>query len=133
MSISQPAHVHARARAGTSPRAFVAALVLGGLALTGCDKLGLGSSQQQVGKDLEGRAIGGACRHAGRAIEECFALNRQADKAAVFAGWREMNDYMTKHNVPVATGAAVARNPAGVGDVGGRAEAGARPASHSGN
>jgi hypothetical protein len=133
MGISQSAHVHARARAISSPGAFIAALALVSFGLAGCDKLGMGSSQQHAGKDAEGRAIGGACRHAGRAIEDCFALNRQADKAAVFAGWREMNDYMTKHKVPVATGAAVARNPAGVGDDGGRAEAGARPASHSGN
>ena len=133
MSISQPAEVHASSSAVSSPRAFIAALVLGSLGLTGCDKLGLSSSQPHAGKDAEGRAIGGACRHAGRAIEDCFARNRQADKAAVFAGWREMNDYMTKHNVPVATGGAIARNPDGAGDDSGKAESGAKPAGHSGN
>jgi hypothetical protein len=50
-------------------------------------------------KEAEGKAIGGACRHAGRAIEDCFALNRRADKAALFAGWREMNDYMRENKI----------------------------------
>ncbi|MDP1690986.1 MAG: hypothetical protein Q8L49_03335 [Burkholderiaceae bacterium] len=52
-------------------------------------------------KEAEGRAIGGACRHAGRAIEDCFALNKRADKAALFAGWREMNDYMRENKIEV--------------------------------
>ncbi|MES2957950.1 MAG: hypothetical protein V4792_07170 [Pseudomonadota bacterium] len=50
-------------------------------------------------KEAEGKAIGGACRHAGRAIEDCFALNKRADKAALFAGWREMNDYMRENKI----------------------------------
>ncbi|MDB6000231.1 MAG: hypothetical protein JWP52_1930 [Rhizobacter sp.] len=50
-------------------------------------------------RDADSRAVGGACRHAGRAIEDCYALNRKADKAAVFAGWREMNDYMRENKI----------------------------------
>jgi hypothetical protein len=50
-------------------------------------------------RDAEGKAVGGACRHAGRAIEDCYALNRKADKGAVFAGWREMNDYMRENKI----------------------------------
>ena len=50
-------------------------------------------------KEAEGKAVGGACRHAGRAIEDCFALNKRADKAAMFAGWREMNDYLRDNKV----------------------------------
>ncbi|MCW7539315.1 hypothetical protein OOT46_15835 [Aquabacterium sp. A7-Y] len=50
-------------------------------------------------KEAEGRALGGACRHAGRAIEDCYALNPKADKAAIFAGWREMNDYMRENQI----------------------------------
>ncbi|HZE91920.1 MAG TPA: hypothetical protein VE029_09495, partial [Rhizobacter sp.] len=46
---------------------------------------------------------GGACRHAGRAIEDCYTLNRKAEKASVFAGWRDMNDYMRENKIdPVA-------------------------------
>lgn len=49
--------------------------------------------------EAEGRAIGGGCRHSGRALEDCYILNPQASKAAVFAGWREMNDYMVQNNL----------------------------------
>jgi hypothetical protein len=70
------------------------------VALSGCDMLGIESASQIAArKESEGRAIGGACRHAGRAIEECYSMNRRADKAAIFAGWREMNDYMIENKM----------------------------------
>ena len=54
-------------------------------------------------REAEGKAVGGACRHAGRAIEDCCLLNKRIDKAAIFAGWREMNDYMRDIKIePVA-------------------------------
>jgi hypothetical protein len=63
--------------------------------LAGCEKLGIEAADAVAArKEAEGKAIGGACRQAGRVIEDCYALNKRADKAAVFAGWREMNDYM---------------------------------------
>ncbi len=76
--------------------------------LAGCDMLGIESPEKLAAvRDAEGRAVGGACRHAGRAIEDCYTLNRRADKAAVFAGWRDMNDYMRENKiepvVPVIT------------------------------
>ncbi len=49
--------------------------------------------------ESDGRAVGGACRHAGRALEDCYLLNERAPRAAVFAGWREMNDYMTQNKM----------------------------------
>ena len=49
--------------------------------------------------EAEGKAIGSACRQTGRSVEDCFTLNPKAQKAAVFAGWREMNDYMMQHNL----------------------------------
>lgn len=68
--------------------------------LAGCDMLGIEpASALAVRKEAEGKAVGAACRHAGRAIEDCYALNRKADKAAVFAGWREMNDYMRENKI----------------------------------
>ena len=57
------------------------------------------ASSMSARREAEGKAIGGACRHAGRALEDCYAMNRKADKAAVFAGWREMNDYMRENKV----------------------------------
>src|SRR5438132_6621995 len=72
--------------------------------LSGCDMLGIESPEKvAAARDAEGRAIGAACRHAGRAIEDCYVLNRRADKAAIFAGWRDMNDYMRENKIePVA-------------------------------
>jgi len=70
--------------------------------LAGCDLLGIeGASAVQARREAEGKAIGGACRHAGRAIEDCYTMNKRADKAAMFAGWREMNDYMTENKIEV--------------------------------
>jgi len=68
--------------------------------LGGCQLMG-GEPAEAVAarKEAEGKAIGGACRHAGRAIEDCFAMNKRADKAALFAGWREMNDYMRENKI----------------------------------
>lgn len=77
--------------------------------LAGCDQLGIESTDAVAARrDAEGRAIGGACRHAGRAIEDCYALNRRADKAAIFAGWREMNDYMRENQVETVVPQALA-------------------------
>jgi hypothetical protein len=105
-------------RGGMHGSTTLMAVLLVAPMLVACDKIGLpglgGPSTADVRRDAEGRAIGGACRHAGRAIEDCFALNRQADKAAIFAGWREMNDYMAEKDispVPVAGGDA-ATSPA---------------------
>ncbi len=76
-------------------------LVLAAAALlAGCDMLGIESASQLAAKrEAEGRAIGGACRHAARSIEACYEANKRADKAAVFAGWREMNDYMRENKL----------------------------------
>jgi hypothetical protein len=87
----------------TAFRSSLSMLTLAAL-LTGCDMLGIESASVTAArKESEGKAIGGACRHAGRAIEDCYALNRKADKAAVFAGWREMNDYMLENKIEPVT------------------------------
>lgn len=70
--------------------------------LTGCDLLGIEpASAVAARREADGKAVGGACRHAGRAIEDCYELNPRADRAAVFAGWREFNDYMTENKIEV--------------------------------
>jgi hypothetical protein len=75
-------------------------LLAAALLVAGCDMLGIESAQALAErKEADGKAVGGACRHAGRALEDCYALNRRADKAAVFAGWREMNDYMRENKI----------------------------------
>jgi hypothetical protein len=93
-------------------RILLALLIPAAGLLAGCDQLGIESASAVAArKDAEGKAVGGACRHAGRAIEDCYAMNRKADKAAVFAGWRDMNDYMRENKietVPPQTGTALA-------------------------
>jgi hypothetical protein len=86
------------------PRPALVAVVIASSLLAGCDMLGgaLGlesPEKQSAAREADGRAIGGACRHAGRAIEDCYTLNRKADRAAVFAGWRDMNDYMRENKI----------------------------------
>jgi hypothetical protein len=83
---------------------LTAALLCTLFGATGCNLFG-GESAESVAarREADGKAVGGACRHAGRAIEDCYTLNRRADKAAVYAGWREMNDYMRENKLePVA-------------------------------
>jgi hypothetical protein len=79
---------------------LTAALLCALLGATGCNLFG-GESPEAVTarREADGKAVGGACRHAGRAIEDCYTLNRRADKAAVYAGWREMNDYMRENKL----------------------------------
>ena len=68
--------------------------------LAGCEMLGIESPEKVAAlRDADGKAVGGACRHAGRAIEDCFAIYKKADRAAVFAGWRDMNDYMRENKI----------------------------------
>ena len=97
----------------------LATLVLAGTLLSGCDMIGgaLGiESPEKVAaaREADGKAIGGACRHAGRAIEDCYALNKKADKASVFAGWRDMNDYMRENKIEAVTPTIAGQPPAKV-------------------
>ena len=72
------------------------------LLLGGCDKLGIEDPAKIAERiEAEGKAVGSGCRHAGRAIEDCYELNPRASKAAVFTGWREMNDYMVQNKMEV--------------------------------
>ena len=81
--------------------------------LAGCDMLGIESPEKLAAlREAEGRAVGGACRHAGRAIEDCYTLNRRIDKAAIFAGWRDMNDYMRENKIEAVPPVLVAQAPA---------------------
>ncbi len=83
---------------------FRSSLLVAVCLLAGCDMLGIDSPEKiAAARDADGKAVGGACRHAGRAIEDCFTIYRKADRAAMFAGWRDMNDYMRENKIePVA-------------------------------
>jgi hypothetical protein len=47
----------------------------------------------------EAEAVGSGCRQTGRSIEDCYRLNPDAPKAAVFSGWKSMNEYMLEHEL----------------------------------
>ena len=80
-------------------RLSLIATLLSASLLGGCDLMGDSAEKVAAAREADGRAIGSACRHAGRAIEDCYALNKKADKASVFAGWRDMNDYMRENKI----------------------------------
>ena len=70
------------------------------LLLTACDKIpGLGPDPRVAQREEEAKAIGGACRHALRGLEDCYTLNPKAPKALVFAGWKDMDAYMRENNI----------------------------------
>jgi hypothetical protein len=76
------------------------AIVGGVLLLAGCDKIpGLGPDPRTVQREAEAKAIGGACRHALRGLEDCYTLNPKSAKAAVFAGWKDMDAYMRENKI----------------------------------
>lgn len=110
--------------------ALTACLLGAASLLAGCDALGVESASQITAKkDAEGRAIGSACRHAVRSIEDCFGGYPRAGKAAVFAGWKEMDEYMRENAIvgmpaePAPTEATPAVSP--------KAPDGGKPASAS--
>lgn len=49
----------------------------------------------------DSKAVGAACRHSGRALEDCFAMNPNTYQSGVFEGWRDMNDYMVANGLDV--------------------------------
>ncbi|HMN91648.1 MAG TPA: hypothetical protein PKC60_00315 [Hydrogenophaga sp.] len=76
------------------------ALLLSGGLMAGCEALGIETATQiNAKKEAEARAIGSACRHAVRSIEDCFNSNPRAGKAAVFAGWKDMDQYMRENEI----------------------------------
>lgn len=79
---------------------FVLLMTAAAALATGCEQLGIPDpAKANAQAEADGKAIGSACRHAGRAIEDCFTLNTAASKSAVFAGWKEMNDYMVENKI----------------------------------
>jgi len=70
-------------------------------ALSGCDMLGLETPGMAVQRQAqEAHAVGAACRHAVRSIEDCFTANPRMSRAAIFEGWREMDQHMRDNEIP---------------------------------
>lgn len=81
-----------------------------GLLVAGCEQLGIEDPAKiEAAREAEGRAVGGACRHSGRALEDCYKLNGKASKAAIYAGWRDMDAYMRENNIAVVPSGGTAR------------------------
>lgn len=102
-------------------RTFLAFITLASLWLAACDQLGLESATAVAARrEAEGKAIGAGCRHAARSVEQCYAQNKRAEKAAIFTGWKEMNEYMAENKIeavpaePESVVTAVAAAPAAV-------------------
>jgi hypothetical protein len=80
------------------------------LLLAGCDLAELMADPKVAQREADAKAIGGACRHAMRSLEDCYALNPKASKAAVFTGWKDMDQYMRDNKIdgiePKGVGAA---------------------------
>jgi predicted small lipoprotein YifL len=47
----------------------------------------------------EAAAIGGACRQAGRSLEDCFTRQNKVEKAGALKGWRDMDEYMRQNKL----------------------------------
>jgi hypothetical protein len=78
------------------PLALVLALAL---PLAGCDIAAMLADPKVAQREADAKAVGGACRFGMRSIEDCYALNAKASKAAVFAGWKDMDQYMRDNKV----------------------------------
>jgi hypothetical protein len=69
------------------------------LLLAGCDLETLLADPKVAQREADSKAIGSACRYGMRSIEDCYALNEKASKAAVFTGWKEMDQYMRDNKI----------------------------------
>ena len=71
------------------------------IGLAGCDnalqKVGLQTTSAQM--EADSRAVGGACRQSGRAIEDCYSVYSWLVKSYIYAGWRDMDIYMRENNL----------------------------------
>lgn len=71
------------------------------LALSACDYVASFSKPKQTPEEAkaEGIALGAGCRQAGQSLEDCYQRNPDALKAGIFAGWKDMHEYMAAKNI----------------------------------
>jgi hypothetical protein len=75
------------------------------LAAGACDQIAVLDGTKA--READALAVGSACRQSGRALEDCFMMYPDSPKAQVFAGWKDMNDYMTSNKIEVVLPALV--------------------------
>jgi hypothetical protein len=88
LSLSKPT-MHAR----------TLAILTSVLLLCGCEIPGIYPDPRIVQRDADAKATGGGCRHALRALEDCYSLNPKASRSAIFTGWKEMDQYMRENKI----------------------------------
>lgn len=74
------------------------------IALNACDQIGqkLGledPAKKEARMEPEAKAVVSACRQSGRAIEDCYSIYGWLPKAGIYAGWREMDEYMRENKL----------------------------------
>jgi hypothetical protein len=78
------------------------------LLLSGCEIPGLGPDPRIAKREADAKAIGSACRHGLRGIEDCYKQNEEASKSDIFTGWKDMDLYMRENKIE-GVAAAVAK------------------------
>jgi type IV secretory pathway VirB10-like protein len=71
------------------------------LTLGGCDYVASFTKPKQTPEEAkaEGIALGAGCRQAGQSLEDCYQRNPDKLKAGIFAGWKDMHEYMAAKNI----------------------------------
>ncbi|EJL87807.1 hypothetical protein PMI16_02693 [Herbaspirillum sp. CF444] len=71
------------------------------LTLSACDYVASFSKPKQTPEEAkaEGIALGAGCRQAGQSLEDCYQRNPDSLKAGIFAGWKDMHEYMAAKNI----------------------------------
>ncbi|WP_050977639.1 hypothetical protein [Herbaspirillum lusitanum] len=70
--------------------------------LSACDYVASFTKPKQTPEEAkaEGIALGAGCRQAGQSLEDCYQRNPDKLKAGIFAGWKDMHEYMAAKNIP---------------------------------
>jgi len=83
-------------------RAVRLAAILGlSLSLGACDYAEKYRRFRQTPEEAkaEGIALGAGCRQVGQSLEDCYQRNPNGLKAGIFAGWKDMHEYMASKNI----------------------------------
>lgn len=80
--------------------------------LSGCDYVkSMFTPKSQEEQYEDGVALGAGCRQAGQTLEECYTLNPKSMKSGIYAGWKEMHEYMAAMNIKSAADNAKVEKP----------------------
>jgi type IV secretory pathway VirB10-like protein len=71
------------------------------LSLGACDYISSFTKPKQTPEEAkaEGIALGAGCRQTGQSLEDCYQRNPNSLKAGIFAGWKDMHEYMAAKGI----------------------------------